>query len=158
YFVWFPRNVVRMLAFLPPFLMQVFEVPARFVLGVYLVIDNLLPFFLSAEGGVAHGAHLGGFAAGALAAWGLRRPVAGARPASFQVVASKPSGAEVVRAALAEGRTGDAARAYFALPPAAARGALSADEAVALAGWLRQTGQPEAALTLLRRVVRDVPY
>ena len=52
----------------------------------------------------------------------------------------------------------DAARAYFALPPPLAKGALSADEAVALAGWLRQTGQPEAALTLLRRVVRDVPF
>ena len=34
-------NVVRMLAFLPPFLMQVFEIPARFVLGMYLVCDNL---------------------------------------------------------------------------------------------------------------------
>ena len=43
YFVWFPRNVVRMLAFLPPFLMQVFEIPARYVLGMYLVLDNLCP-------------------------------------------------------------------------------------------------------------------
>jgi membrane associated rhomboid family serine protease len=158
YFVWFPRNVVRMLAFLPPFLMQVFEVPARFVLGVYLVIDNLLPFFLSAEGGVAHGAHLGGFAAGAIAAWLLDRRRAEARPATFRVVAPSPSGAEAVRAALAQGRMADTARAYFALPPPLAKGVLSADEAVALAGWLRQTGQPEAALTLLRRVVRDVPF
>jgi membrane associated rhomboid family serine protease len=157
YFVWFPRNVVRMLAFLPPFLMQVFEVPARFVLGVYLVIDNLLPFFLSGEGGVAHGAHIGGFAAGALAAWLLDRRGAEARPATFQAAPSAPSGASAVREALADGRAGDAARAYFALPPSLARGALSADEAVALAGWLRQAGQPEAALTLLRRVVRDVP-
>jgi membrane associated rhomboid family serine protease len=158
YFVWFPRNVVRMLAFLPPFLMQVFEVPARFVLGVYLVIDNLLPLFLSPEGGVAHGAHLGGFAAGAAAAWLLDHRRSGARPTSFRVVEPKPSDAEAVRAALAEGRMADAARAYFAVPPPLAKGLLSADEAVALAGWLRQTGQPEAALTLLRRVVRDVAY
>ena len=53
--------------------------------------------------------------------------------------------------------TREAARAYFALPPALAKGALSADEAVALAGWLRHAGHPDAALTLLRRVVRDVP-
>ncbi len=157
YFVWFPRNVVRMLIFLPPFLMQVFEVPARFVLGVYLVIDNLLPFFLSAEGGVAHGAHIGGFAAGALAAWLLDRRGATAQPAAFPSARSAPSGTQAVRDALADGRTGDAARAYFALSPSLAKGALSADEAVALAGWLRQARNPEAALTLLRRVVRDVP-
>jgi membrane associated rhomboid family serine protease len=72
YFVWFPRNVVRMLAFLPPFLLQVFEIPARWVLGMYLVIDNLLPIFVSAEGGVAHGAHIGGFLAGMAIAWLMR--------------------------------------------------------------------------------------
>ena len=53
-----------MLAFLPPFLMQVFQIPARFVLGMYLLIDNLLPFLSSGEGGVAHGAHIGGFVIG----------------------------------------------------------------------------------------------
>ena len=50
----------------------------------------------------------------------------------------------------------DAAEAYFALPPSDARGALDADEAVELAAWLRRNGHSEAALTLLRRVVRDV--
>ena len=48
YFVWFPRNVVRVLVFLFPILMRVFEIPARIVLGVYLVIDNLLPMILTA--------------------------------------------------------------------------------------------------------------
>jgi len=157
YFVWFPRNVVRMLAFLPPFLMQVFELPARWVLGMYLVVDNLLPFFFSGEGGVAHGAHIGGFVAGALAAWLMDRRGAQARPAKFSVVPSAPTGAEAVRAALAGGRHAEAAHAYFALPPALARGALSADEAVELASWLRANGHADAALTLLRRVVRDVP-
>jgi hypothetical protein len=32
-----------------------------------------------------------------------------------------------------------------------------AEEAVELAGWLRENGHAEAALTLLRRVVRDTP-
>ena len=53
YFVWFPRNRVRMLVFLPPFLMQVFEIPARLVLGMYLMLDNLLPLLLAGEGGAS---------------------------------------------------------------------------------------------------------
>jgi membrane associated rhomboid family serine protease len=158
YFVWFPRNVVRVLAFLPPFLMQVFEIPARIVLGLFLVWDNLLPFLFAGEGGVAHGAHIGGFLAGALAAWSIDKLGAFSRsPSLGSAPQSGSAGGEAVRAALAEGRTADAARAYFQLSPSAAQGLLSADEAVALASWLRGHGHSQAALTLLRRVVRDVP-
>ena len=83
YFLWFPKNTVRMLAFLPPFLMQVFEIPARYVLGMYLVVDNLLPFLFAGEGGVAHGAHIGGFIAGGIVAWVMdRRGPRRARPTS----------------------------------------------------------------------------
>jgi membrane associated rhomboid family serine protease len=156
YFVWFPRNVVRILAFLPPFLMQVFEVPARFVLGVYLLVDNLVPFLVAGEGGVAHGAHIGGFVAGAVVAGLADRRRLGARPADIESPRARPSGAAAVRDALAEGRLDDAARAYFALPASAVRGALGADEAVRLASRLREDGHPDAALVLLRRVVRDV--
>ena len=124
YFVWFPKNQVRLLFLLPPFLMNVFEVPARLVLGIYLVMDNLLPFFLAGDGGVAHGAHIGGFVAGAAAAWWQdRRLAAGPAP------------------------VGDEAR------PA---GPLSAHGAVDLARRLRASGQPDAALGVLRRVVREV--
>ena len=157
YFLWFPRNVVRMLAFLPPFLMQVFEIPARFVLGVYLLWDNVLPLFVAPGGGVAHGAHIGGFVAGALAAWVTERHGRQARPARFAVEQPGPGGADVVGRALADGRPAQAAAAYFELPPALARGVLSADQALQLAGWLRRNGHADAALTLLRRVVRDVP-
>jgi membrane associated rhomboid family serine protease len=155
YFVWFPRNTVRMLAFLPPFLMQVFEIPARFVLGMYLVLDNLLPFLFAGEGGVAHGAHIGGFIAGAIAAWAMDRRGVSARP----VLVERPEAGRAagsLRTELAEGRFAEAARGYFALPAAAARGALNADEAVRLASWLRREGHADAALALLRRVVRDV--
>jgi membrane associated rhomboid family serine protease len=157
YFLWFPRNSVRMLAFLPPFLMQVFEIPARYVLGMYLLVDNLLPFLLSGEGGVAHGAHIGGFIAGGLVAWLMDRRGLAARPAGIEAPGAAPLGAGAARAALADGRFAEAARAYFALPAPAARGALSPEEAVALASWLRQGGHADAALLLLRRVVRDVP-
>lgn len=156
YFVFFPRNTVRMLVFLPPFLMNVFEIPARLVLGMYLLIDNLLPFLLAGEGGVAHGAHIGGFLAGALVAWVMDRRRLAPRPV-VEAGDAAPPGAGGVRAALAEGRIEDAARAYFALPAPLARGVLSPDEAVSLAAWLRAQGDPDAALLVLRRVVRDVP-
>jgi membrane associated rhomboid family serine protease len=157
YFLWFPRNSVRMLAFLPPFLMQVFEIPARYVLGMYLLVDNLLPFLFAGATGVANGAHIGGFIAGGLVAWLSDRRGLAARPADIDLPETPPAGAGAVRAALADGRLAEAARAYFALPAPAARGALSPAEAVELASWLRQGGHSDAALLLLRRVIRDVP-
>ena len=155
YFIWFPRNVVRVLAFLP-FLM-VFQIPARFVLGVYLFLDNVVPFFLAGEGGVAHGAHIGGFLAGGALAWVMDRRGARARPRDIGAPKVTPSGAQSVRDALAGGQYGEAASEYFALPAASARGAVSPDEAVTLASWLRQKGHADAALVLLRRVARDTP-
>jgi membrane associated rhomboid family serine protease len=156
YFLWFPKNVVRVLAFLPPFLMQVFEIPARFVLGVYLVWDNLVPLFIARDG-VAHGAHIGGFIVGALVAWFMDRRGVESRPAGYAPLASAPAAADTLRRALADGRLPDAAEAYFSLPPGVVRGALHPREAVELASWLRRNGHSEAALTLLRRVVRDSP-
>ncbi len=124
YFVWFPRNQVRLLFLLPPFLMNVFEVPARIVLGVYLVADNLLPFLFAAGGGVAHGAHIGGFIAGTVVAfWQDRRE---------PVAAPTTTGAGLADPA-------------------------SPEEALALAGRLHAAGQPDAALGILRQLVRDVP-
>jgi membrane associated rhomboid family serine protease len=71
YFLWFPQNKVRLLWLLPPIFMNVFMVPARIVLGFYLLLDNLVPFLVTGAGGggVAHGAHIGGFVAGVVAAW-----------------------------------------------------------------------------------------
>ena len=158
YFVFFPRNTVRMLAFLPPFLMQVFQIPARFVLGMYLLIDNLVPFLFAGEGGVAHGAHISGFIVGAAVAWLMDRRATRRRPSDIGAPDAGPLGADAVRSALADGRYEDAARAWFALPASSARGALSATEAVELASWLRNEGHSSAALGLLRQVVRDVPH
>jgi hypothetical protein len=157
YFIWFPKNTVRMLAFLPPFVMQVFQVPARFVLGAYLVFDNLVPFLLAAgSGGVAHGAHIGGFILGAVAAWWADRR-ASSRPADLGAPEAVPRGRDAVRAALAAGELEEAARGYFALPARAARGALSVEEAIELSTWLRRRGHAAVALTLLRRVMEEAP-
>ena len=146
-----------MLAFLPPFLMQVFEIPARYVLGMYLLLDNLVPFLFAGEGGVAHGAHIGGFIIGGIAAWVMDRRGVAARPSEIAASESTATGPDAVQDALADGRHDDAARAYFALPASSARGALSAGQAVELAIWLRGNGHADAALTLLRRVVQETP-
>lgn len=64
YFVMFPRNRVKVLVFLFPLLLRVWLVPARVVLGLFVVLDNLLPLLGGAQTGVAYGAHLGGFIGG----------------------------------------------------------------------------------------------
>jgi membrane associated rhomboid family serine protease len=74
YLVWFPRHVVKVFVFLFPIYMGVVQVSATLVLVAYLVIDNLLPFLIAPAGaGVAHGAHIGGFVVGMLAALVLGR-------------------------------------------------------------------------------------
>lgn len=75
YFLWFPGNKVKLFFFFFPFFMDTVLVPARLVLGFYLIIENLLPFFLTQGdgGGVAYGAHIGGFLAGLLWAAMLNR-------------------------------------------------------------------------------------
>ena len=76
YLIWFPHNRIRLLLWIF-FFIHVFHVPAVFVLLFYVFIDNLLPFFAERGGGggagIAYAAHLGGFAAGVLAAFLLDR-------------------------------------------------------------------------------------
>jgi membrane associated rhomboid family serine protease len=74
YLVWFPRNVVKVWVFLFPFYIGVVHIGAIWVLGFYLLMDNVLPFILAPAGqGVAHGAHIGGFLAGMAVAWVMSR-------------------------------------------------------------------------------------
>lgn len=164
YFLWFPRNRVRVFVFLFPFFMNVIAIPARIVLGVYLVIDNLLPFVLtggSGGGGVAHGAHIGGFVAGLAAAWFMERRAVAAQPTAFRPAPAAEPVAEApvsdVSALIADGEMAGAARAYFALPPESTRRLLGPDEGMALGGWLGTNGFGEAALVVFRRLLRDYP-
>ena len=68
YFWLFKRNKVKVFIFIFPILVRVILLPARWVLGFYVIIDNLLPFIMGAQSNVAYGAHLGGFLAGLLVA------------------------------------------------------------------------------------------
>ena len=72
YFVWFPRNKVRLLLLVPPAFPR-FDLGARLVLGFYIVVQNIVPALMGGGGGVAYGAHIGGFIAGAILAFVLAR-------------------------------------------------------------------------------------
>jgi membrane associated rhomboid family serine protease len=163
YFIWFPRNHVRLLWLLPPFLMQTFEVPARLVLGVYLVLENVLPYLVtSGDSGVAHGAHIGGFLTGLGAAWVMDRREMAVRPPEYAeapVVSlrEQPDWAVRVAAAIDAGRMEEAATEYFEVPGHASRAVLSPDRSIRLARWLLEHGHHEAALVVARRHLRDYP-
>jgi membrane associated rhomboid family serine protease len=164
YFLFFPRNQVRLLVLLFPFFMEVFLVPARLVLGAYLLLDNLLPFLITRGvegGGVAHGAHIGGFIAGLGVAWLMDRRQVSERPREYRGVAASEAvqtTADVVRDALAEGRMRAAAQLYFSLDAQATHGVLSPEQSLALGEWLRRNGHAEAALVVFRRHLRDYPH
>jgi len=64
YFYMFPKNKVKVFIMLLPIFINVIKIPARIVLGIYVLIDNLLPIVIQAGGNVAYGAHLGGFFGG----------------------------------------------------------------------------------------------
>ena len=72
YLVWFPRARITSLVFLG-FFYQLIDVPAVIVLGFWFVLqvlDGITSLGITdASGGVAFFAHIGGFVAGAAAAW-----------------------------------------------------------------------------------------
>lgn len=158
YYVWFPRNEVRLLVLLFPFLMNVVTVPARFLLGFYVIVDNLLPFLLadSHGGGIAYGAHIGGFVAGLVAARLIDRRALRAERTVVEPTVEPPRAA--VRAALDAGRFADATRLYLTLAPELSRGVLAPDESLALGDWLQRASDPRAALIVYRRHLRDYPH
>jgi membrane associated rhomboid family serine protease len=164
YFVWFPHNTVRVWVVLFPFFMNVVLLPARLVLGFYLVLDNILPFLVtvgSQSGGVAHGAHIGGFIAGLAAAWLMNRRSLAERPPDYRELGPEPrasvSPRETIGSALGRGDYRSAARSYFELSSDETRRLLSPDDSIALGNWLAQNGQARAALTLYQRHLRDYP-
>ncbi|MBK6846439.1 MAG: rhomboid family intramembrane serine protease [Proteobacteria bacterium] len=167
YFIWFPRNKVRLFVLFFPFLVDVWLVGARLVLGFYLVIENLLPFFFTRQGGsgVAYGAHLGGFVAGVVGALLLdRRSTVGTERAARRQALAEPWGTRAAEArgddlggllaAHDRGDLGAAALIYLDLP-AEQRRQVAAAVVADLGDWLARQGQTEAALTLYRRGAAD---
>ena len=163
YFVWFPRNRVRLWLMLFPFFMYA---PARLVLGLYLVVDNLLPFLVTqGAGGVAYGAHIGGFAVGLGCAWWSERREVRRRPADFDPSPADPSPApdadpssvRGLRQLIEAGEYGRAAPAYFHLSAARTARLLMPVDSINFARWLANNGHSDAALVVYQRHLRDYP-
>ncbi len=72
YFLLFPRNKIKVLVLLFPIYFNVILVSARWVLGFIILVDNLLPFLISQQSGVAYGAHIGGFIGGLGVGWAVK--------------------------------------------------------------------------------------
>lgn len=160
YFLWFPRNRVKVFVFLFPFIMTTMMIPARWVLGFYLLIDNLLPFvaFGSNSSGVAHGAHIGGFLAGlglVLVAdrISLTRPVK-KNPGWTE---DTPCSPESIPQAVEVGEFGAASRCYLGLQQANQRLAVAPDVALTLGDYLLKQGEQKAALRIFRRFIAERP-
>jgi membrane associated rhomboid family serine protease len=154
YFVWFPHNRVRVLAVLFPLWAGVVEVPARLVLGMYVLLDNLLPVLIDGgAGGVSHGAHIGGFAAGALLAWAVVRSPAAASPRVSG--ARTPGLASAFEQALASGRVDEAAELALGLPRSATVGRIDAAGWLELARRLEARGEARPALAAYERALGE---
>jgi len=170
YFLWFPRNQVKVFIFLFPFIMNTFLIPARFVLGFYLLVDNLVPFLVTRGGGsgVAHGAHIGGFIAGLALAWLIdRKPIMKRRArvrreerAEEEFVFKRPApGDEAGQIAgfLREGNLPQAAAHYFRLEGRHQRLRLDAADVLAIGDFMLERQDYEGALAVFRRFIAERP-
>ena len=162
YFIWFPRNRVRVWVFLFPFIMNVISLRARLVLGVYLFVDNVMPFLITqgtGGGGVAYGAHIGGFVAGLGWAWWAGRRDVTTTPREYRRGSSAPAAStpSAIAEAVAAGQFAESAPAYFRLPSDQTRRILSPNVSIAFGDWLARNGHPKAALALYQRHLRDYP-
>ena len=164
YFIWFPRNRVRVWVMFFPFFMNMVYFPARFVLGVYLILDNLLPFLATRAvegGGVAYGAHLGGFVAGLAYAWWSERQEVSHQPTENETpsvsVDSDPSSVRGIRQRIVDGAYEAAAPDYFQLSAARTTRLLMPEDSIQFANWLANNQHPDAALIVYQRHLRDYP-
>lgn len=169
YFLLFPRNQVKVFIALFPIFFNVILLPARWVLGVYIVLDNVLPFLSGAQSGVAYGAHIGGFFAGLGIAW-VGEHFAWRWPWSDRFwqlgSASKDrttSGRPISDSSLAEVRSAvtqnnpSLAIETLAQMDRQKITELGPNECAVLANWLDESGHPIAATRLLRNCLANHP-
>lgn len=170
YFLWFPRNQVKVFIFFI-IIFQIVQIPARLVLGFYLLIDNILPFLINGAGGagVAHGAHIGGFVAGLGLAWIIdrgpdvlwrRQPnPRKAREDERQPAAATerraPEVAEQISAWLQAGDLRRAASSYLSLTQREARRQVDGEDVLQIGEYLLENHACDDALSVFRRFVSD---
>lgn len=159
YFLWFPKNRVRCFVFLFPLLVTTILLPARWLLGFYLVIDNLLPFVFSGNSGsgIAHGAHIGGFLAGMGIAWGgnhYRRlvPLQQRRERG-----SVPHSLRQICPAVRAGEIDKAAQCYFGLTSREQRLQVATEDLLQIGNYLLEADREQEALAVFRRLIAERP-
>ena len=164
YFVWFPKNRVRLWVMLFPFFMNVIYAPARLVLGMYLIIDNIMPLLVTRglEGsGVAYGAHIGGFVGGLVCAWWSDRREVDQAPKEYKsrnlTIDADPSSVRGIRQRIEDGNYKEVAPDYFQLSSARTVRLLRPEDSIQFANWLANHRHPDAALTVYQRHLRDFP-
>jgi membrane associated rhomboid family serine protease len=164
YFLWFPRNRIKVFVFLFPLIMTTFLIPSRIVLGVYLVIDNVLPFMTrSAEGsGVAYGAHIGGFFAGLGMALAIDRlpsllRMKGTTPRVSRKRANLVDAVTDIVRSIGRDDLAHAASRFTQLDSRSRRGQLSTSNILAIGCYLLDSGATDEALTVFRRLISERP-
>ncbi len=164
YFLWFPRNRIKVFVFLFPLIMTTLLIPSRIVLGVYLVIDNILPFMTtSAQGsGVAYGAHIGGFLAGLGLALAIDRlpgmlRMKGTIPKPGRKRANLVDAVTDIVRSIDQDDLPHAVTRYAELESRAQRGQLSTHNILAIGEHLLDRGDPDEALTVFRRLIAERP-
>ncbi len=167
YFLLFPRNKIKVFIALIPFYVDVIFLPSRLVLGIFIVIDNILPFLVSHQSAVAYGAHIGGFLGGMAIAfvgerfswhwpwrdsmWHMGNAMTGVNPASENEGFANLS---AIRAAMHENLPGKAVDILSRMEGKEVS-ELKPDECITLSQWLDDTGHPIAASKLLRQCVAN---
>ncbi len=162
YFLWFPKNRVRCVLFLFPFLVTTILLPARLLLGFYLVIDNLLPFIVSRDvgSGIAHGAHIGGFLAGLGIAWAgnhYRRLLPIQRRSGSASRSEPLESLRKICPAVNQGEYDKAAECYFSLTSREQRRQVASRDMIDVGNYLLAEGRDQEALTLFRRLIAERP-
>lgn len=164
YFLWFPRNQIKVFVFLFPLIMTTVLIPSRIVLGVYLVIDNILPFMMSSAegGGVAHGAHIGGFFAGLGLALAVDRlpgilQLKGAIPKAKRKRANHVDVITDIVRSIDRNDLAHAASRFAQLESRSQRAQLSTSNILAIGEYLLGSGASVEALTVFRRLISERP-
>ncbi|HHO75561.1 MAG TPA: rhomboid family intramembrane serine protease [Deltaproteobacteria bacterium] len=163
YFLLFPRNSVKVFIMLFPIYFNVILLPARWVLGFYVLVDNVLPFVAGASSSVAYGAHIGGFLAGLGIAWTgerfawhwpwkdtMRHLGRMKHDAKKSQDAAGASRIFDIQDALKEGSPSHALELIANMSSSEIE-RLKPDDCIVLAGWLDESGHPIAASRLLKR-------
>jgi membrane associated rhomboid family serine protease len=169
YFLLFPRNKVKLFVAFFPFFFDVILLPARLVLGFYILVDNVLPFLTGTQSSVAYGAHIGGFLGGLTIAW-IGERVAwhwpwsdkfwrlGSSSKKKKETSEQASGflLSELRSALADNDPNWAMN-VMAMMNRQDLAELGPNECVLLANWLDESGHPIAATRLLRLCLANHP-